>query len=180
MKPRLVRRMALALLTVLGIAVVGGVVLWWFMNSENGVRWAQQVIHKRFPDVATITPAALNTWLQERDRPQPLIIDVRTREEQEASTLPGARCVAPETPVEQVLEGVGRDRPVVVYCASGYRAAVMARRLAKAGCASVQNLDGGIFGWANAGFPVEKNGIPTSEVHPYSSLFARMLKQRAK
>ncbi|MGV3663427.1 MAG: rhodanese-like domain-containing protein [Prosthecobacter sp.] len=180
--PSLFRRIATLLGWFLMAVLAASVGLWWFMNSERGAHWAQKVIRDRFPDVQGISPQELNAWLQDQDRegPPPLLIDVRTPEEQEVSTLRGARCVAPGDPAELVLEGLDHSRPVVVYCTAGFRAATMARRLMEAGRADVSNLEGGIVGWANAGFPVERDGIVVSKVHPNSSLFARMLKNREK
>ena len=177
--PRLLLKI---LLTFFAAVIAAAVGLWFFMNSESGARWARKVIHSRFPEVASVTPAELDRWLKDggRSRPAPFLLDVRTAEEQEVSTLPGAVCVSPEATAEEVLKGRDRRQPVVVYCAAGYRAATMARRLKAAGCTSVQNLEGGIFAWANAGHPVEKDGMPTTKVHPYSSVFARMLKRHAR
>lgn len=47
------------------------------------------------------------------------------------------------------------DRPVVVYCASGGRAALAGKLLQDLGYASVHNL-GGFKSWADAGLPVER------------------------
>lgn len=180
--PSLFRRFATILFWFFIAVAVASAGLYWFMNNEQGTRWAQKVIHDRFPDVQSISPQDLNSWLEDTDpaNPQPVIVDVRTPEEQEVSTLRGARCVAPEDPADVVLQGVDPARPVVVYCTGGFRAAVMAQRLMEAGREDVVNLEGGIFGWFNAGFPVERNGVVVSKVHPYSSLFARMMKNREK
>ena len=68
------------------------------------------------------------------------LLDVRTPEEFAAGHLPGARNI----PVDELggrLDEVGpRDRPIVVYCASGVRAASAARTLAGAGFTRVHDL----------------------------------------
>ncbi len=178
--PSLFLRFATLLLWLfmaVGLASAG---LWWSMNPERGARWAQRVIDERFPDVARISPQELNARL--RTPPHggtpPLLIDVRTPEEQEVSTLRGARRVEPDATAGTVLEGVDAEQPVVLYCTGGFRAAEMAQRLMQAGHTNVSNLEGGIVGWANAGFPVEKDGVVVSKVHPYSLLFSRMVKQQ--
>lgn len=180
--PRFFRRSLKAVLWFFVTVATAGIGLGWFMKSDRGMQWAKKVIHKRFPDVLGISPQELNAWLEEPDRegPPPLIIDVRTAEEQEVSTLRGARCVAPDDSADTVLAGVAADRPVVLYCTGGFRGAAMAQRLMEAGRADVTNLDGGIIGWVNAGFPVEHDGVVVTKVHPYSSLFARMVKEREK
>lgn len=74
------------------------------------------------------------------------LIDVRSPEEFAAGHLPGARNI-PVDALERRLDEVGaRDRPVVVYCASGVRAASAARILTGAGFASVHNL-GAMSAW---------------------------------
>lgn len=180
--PSLFRRFATLLGWFFAAVLLASVGLYFFMKSDRGAQFAQKVIHERFPDVESISPQELNDWLQEPDRegPPPLLIDVRTPEEQAVSTLRGARCVAPEDAAEMVLEGADASRTVVVYCTGGFRAAEMARRLMEAGRADVVNLEGGIVGWVNAGFPVERDGMVVTKVHPYSSLFARMVKNREK
>lgn len=180
--PGILKLFLKAALWFMVIVVTASVGLWWFMRSDRGMQWANKVIHERFPDVQSISPAELNAWLVEPDGdgPPPLIIDVRTPDEQAVSILRGARCVAPEDSADTVLASVDQGRPVVVYCTGGFRAATMAQRLMEAGHMNVANLEGGIFGWVNAGFPVERDGIEVSKVHPYSSLFARMVKNREK
>lgn len=180
--PSLFRRAVILLGCFFTAVIVVSVGLWWLMSSGQGMQWAQKVIHKRFPTVQGISPQALNARLEQPDgaSPPPLIIDVRTAEEQEVSTLRNARCVSPEDSADTVLAGMAADRLVVVYCTGGFRAAAMAQRLMEAGRAEVRNLEGGIIGWVNAGFPVEKDGRVVPRVHPYSSLFARMVKDLEK
>jgi rhodanese-related sulfurtransferase len=42
------------------------------------------------------------------------------------------------------------DRPLIVYCASGYRSAVAVSMLRRAGLPAVANLVGGLAGWTSA------------------------------
>jgi rhodanese-related sulfurtransferase len=159
------------------LLTLGGLVtLWWWADHQNGVRWAQKVVRDRFPDVPALTPADLAAWLADLSRTPPLLLDARSPEEQAVSTLPHARCVDPESDAASLLKDLPPSQPLVVYCAAGYRGARLARRLIKIGRADVHNLDGGIFAWANAGHPVEKDGLPLVLVHPYHRLFARLLK----
>ncbi len=166
-------KITLGLLLVL---IVGAVAVWWLMDHDRGVRWAQSFVRARFPDVAQISPRDLEAWLHDPTRPKPQLLDVRTLEEQNLSTLPGAHCVAPEATAESALKGLDRTKPLVVYCAAGYRACIMAQRLKQAGCTDVRNLDGGVFAWGNKWYHLEKDGQRTTEVHSYSPLFSRMVK----
>lgn len=157
------------------LLVLGGLlVLWWWADHQNGVRWAQKVVRDRFPDVPVISPADLASWLADPARPQPRILDARSPDEQSVSTLPRALCVDPDATAASL--DIPPDQPVVIYCAAGYRGARLARRLIAAGHPDVRNLDGGIFAWANAGHPLEKDGRPSLHVHSYHRLFSRLLK----
>jgi rhodanese-related sulfurtransferase len=51
-----------------------------------------------------------------------------------------------------------RDRPLIVYCRSGQRSAVLFGKLQKQGFASVYNLKGGVLAWERAELPLTKTG----------------------
>ena len=55
----------------------------------------------------------------------------------------------------------------MVYSSVGYRGARVETWLKRQGYTNVENLEGGIFRWANEGRPVFRQGAPTQEVHPY-------------
>jgi DMSO/TMAO reductase YedYZ molybdopterin-dependent catalytic subunit/rhodanese-related sulfurtransferase/glyoxylase-like metal-dependent hydrolase (beta-lactamase superfamily II) len=81
------------------------------------------------------------------------LVDVRAAAETEQGTIPGAVEI-PLAVLAESLEALHRDRPVVVYCASGYRSVVAASRLAAAGFRDVSDLLGGYVAWESAGLPV--------------------------
>jgi rhodanese-related sulfurtransferase len=74
------------------------------------------------------------------------LLDVRTSEEFREGAVPGAI----NLPVDQVearaMELLPFDEPIVVYCHSGYRSAVAARALRKAGFLQVMDL-GSMRNW---------------------------------
>jgi hydroxyacylglutathione hydrolase len=51
-----------------------------------------------------------------------------------------------------------RGKPVVTYCASGYRASIAASILKREGFTHVRTMPGSWTAWKNAGLPVSKNG----------------------
>jgi 3-mercaptopyruvate sulfurtransferase SseA len=55
---------------------------------------------------------------------------------------------------------------VVVYCDSGFKGSIGASLLLKAGYPRVANLLGGMNGWINAGFPVERVVKSERDVRP--------------
>jgi NADPH-dependent 2,4-dienoyl-CoA reductase/sulfur reductase-like enzyme/rhodanese-related sulfurtransferase len=72
----------------------------------------------------------------------PLVLDVRTLGEYEASHLAGAM----HLPVDDLrfeLDRLPKDRRIVVHCRSGYRAHLAARILKQHGFADVANVTGG-------------------------------------
>ena len=129
----------------------------------------------QFPDVAGISTAELAAWLADGCRPPPLVLDVRTAEEHAVGHLAGARWIAPMADPATVLADVPRTQPIVVYCAVGYRSAVLARALGAAGYVRVLNLQGAIFAWASEGRPMVRGGQAVSLVHPYDAEWGLLL-----
>jgi len=86
----------------------------------------------------------------------PLLIDVRSAISREGGFIPGSRWVEPRAPDEE-LRSLPVSEEVVVYCAcpNEASAAVVAKRLMKAGFRRVRPLQGGIDAWIASGLPVE-------------------------
>jgi hydroxyacylglutathione hydrolase len=79
------------------------------------------------------------------------LLDVRSPQEWERGHLPGARyAFLGELP--EKLRGLDRDRPVAVYCASGYRSSLAASILRAGGFTAAANVPGGYQAWTAAGF----------------------------
>jgi DMSO/TMAO reductase YedYZ molybdopterin-dependent catalytic subunit/rhodanese-related sulfurtransferase len=81
------------------------------------------------------------------------LVDIRAAAETEHGTIPGAVEI-PLAVLAESLDALDRDRPVVAYCASGYRSQVAASRLTAAGFRDVSDLLGGYGAWESAGLPV--------------------------
>lgn len=160
----------------LGCIGAAGVVLWWLADHRRGVAWAVYVVRHRFPDVAHLPPSSLAAWLQDTQRCAPQLVDARSEEEFAVSHLAGARRIDPESSAAAMLSTFDPQRSVVVYCSAGYRGATLARRLQLSGRRDVWNLEGGIFAWANADYPLDQEGQAAPRVHPYSRIFSRLLK----
>jgi phage shock protein E len=69
------------------------------------------------------------------------IIDVRTPDEFRDGAYPGALNI-PVSDLRARLAEVPKDRPVIVYCASGARSASAARLLSQVGYTNVTNAGG--------------------------------------
>jgi rhodanese-related sulfurtransferase len=170
--PRAPRARLALMMTALIVLVAG-----FGVTKSNAFQWflLKASLRTQFPQVPWITTQELANWVEDRHRPPPLLIDVRTKEEWNVSHLPGARRVEPNSSAETALPNTPKDAPIVTYCAVGYRSAEMTRRLRAAGYTHVQNLEGSIFQWANEHRPLVRDGEPVTRVHPYNSFWGRLL-----
>jgi hydroxyacylglutathione hydrolase len=79
----------------------------------------------------------------------PLAIDVRAPGERKQKLIEGSLSV-PLNHLMENLKSLPNDRPLLVYCAGGYRSSIAASLLQRAGFASVGELAGGIAAWESA------------------------------
>jgi rhodanese-related sulfurtransferase len=84
-----------------------------------------------------------------------VLLDVREPDEVAMGRVPGAMAIARGVLESAVEARVPRERPVVVYCASGNRSALAADTLRQMGYAEVASMRGGIRGWSDAGGEIE-------------------------
>jgi rhodanese-related sulfurtransferase len=109
--------------------------------------------------VPRIEPAQARVMIESGEA---LVVDVRDPQEVAASgKVKGALNVSrgmlefradPESPYHD--KAFAKDRPVLVYCASGGRSALAGKTLKELGYKTVYNL-GGFKDWAEAGLPTE-------------------------
>jgi hydroxyacylglutathione hydrolase len=85
------------------------------------------------------------------------LIDVRNSSEFEAGHIPGSRNF-PLGRLPEMLDRIPRDRPLVVFCQTGGRAAVAIGVLQAAGFDDVGHLTGDYAGWREADRPVVTGG----------------------
>ena len=127
-------------LLLAGVAVAsGGMLIWPLLRRTTGGPW-----------VSTTQATHL------MNREDALVVDVREPGEFGAGHILGARNV----PLARI-DGSGdlakrKDKPVIVYCEGGERAAKAAAALRKLGFSRVVNLSGGLPAWQQAGLPLEK------------------------
>ncbi len=81
-------------------------------------------------------------------------LDVREQDEYEQGTIPGSVFI-PRGQLESNIENrlPDKDRPVVVYCAGGFRSAFAADTLQQLGYHDVTSMAGGFGRWKNEGRP---------------------------
>ena len=85
----------------------------------------------------------------------PLAIDVRAPRERDQKHIAGSLSI----PLNHLAENLGKlpkDRPLLVYCAGGYRSSIAASLLQRGGFDPVGEIAGGIAGWEAASLPVQR------------------------
>jgi rhodanese-related sulfurtransferase len=87
--------------------------------------------------------------------PAPFLLDVREPWEYQAGHVPGAQLI-PLGELEQRVNEVPRDQPVLAICHSGQRSLAAAGYLLQLGYPSVSNVEGGTAAWIERGYPVDK------------------------
>ena len=83
----------------------------------------------------------------------PVVIDVRNAGEREAGFISGSVHI-PLAELRRRLTEIPSDRPLVAYCAGGWRSSVAASLLRRHGFADVSDLLGGFAAWTVIGDPV--------------------------
>ncbi len=143
---------------------------------SQGIEWAlvNWKVRHDFPTVARVDPKQVADLLINPKRPQPVLLDVRTKPEYEVSHIHGAQQVDPDSSADAIK--LPRDKPIVTYCSVGYRSGAFAKKLQDAGYKNVRNMSGSIFEWANDGYPIERDGLRVEKVHPYNAKWAKLLK----
>ncbi len=93
------------------------------------------------------------------------IVDVRWPNEWEAGRIEGALHI-PLDELDERLDEIDRERPVVTVCRTGSRSSTAANQLRAEGIAA-ENLDGGLQRWIDEGHPVAAaDGSPGTVVEP--------------
>jgi len=138
----------IGLLAILCIAVCG-----WYWYEW---RWDRQLFAPEEGRVCTnLRPYEAILFLEKHPKTQ--VLDVRDNDEFCVGALPGAVNIsAGHDKFPQKSFGLERDRPVLVYCAGGYRSRKAAAILKVQGFRNIQHLHRGYHSWRFAGFPVLK------------------------
>lgn len=118
---------------------------------QNGLKSAESR-----PDLIAFTERVSASFAAEllSSSDPPLALDVRTPREREGKSVVGSMAA----PLSRLSENIGalpKDRPLLVYCAGGYRSSIAASLLQRAGFKQVAEIAGGIAAWESANLPVE-------------------------
>ncbi len=142
------------------------------------------LIKLKFPEVKKIDTETLSQWQVDTTKIQPLLLDARTESEYAVSHIKTA------IPIDLTRKdffdtlNISIYTPIVVYCSVGYRSAIVAKKLQKAGFSQVFNLSGGIFEWANEQRPmfqlISQKLHLTIFVHSYNVTWGKLLRKQSR
>lgn len=106
-----------------------------------------------------------------------LVFDTREEAEYNVSHLPNAIHIGYENfDLKSFQNQYSKYSQIILYCSLGVRSERIGIQLQKAGFQSVNNLFGGIFQWADFGFPLfDSSNEITEKVHAYSSKWKKYL-----
>jgi len=90
-------------------------------------------------------------------------VDVRTTGEREQKFVAGSMSI-PLNHLAERIEELPKDRPLIVYCAGGYRSSIAASLLQQRGFTHVSEIAGGLAAWEAANLPVKYSA--QGNVHP--------------
>jgi rhodanese-related sulfurtransferase len=94
----------------------------------------------------------LAAWLQDAERPQPILLDVREPWEVQTASIAGATAI-PMGQIPQRIDEINTlaaapDAQIVAICHHGSRSAQVAMFLERQGLGPIHNLAGGIEAWS--------------------------------
>jgi rhodanese-related sulfurtransferase/rubrerythrin len=115
-------------------------------------------LKKLFTPVESLDAEQALAFMAARPEGSYTVLDVRQPGEYADEHLPGARLI-PLPELNDSLDRLAADRPIIVHCAIGGRSRVAAQLLAGQGFKEVYNLKGGIKAWrgVKAAGPQELN-----------------------
>lgn len=125
---------------VILIVVVGG--WYWYEGSLD---------HKLFIAApgcvcANLNAGQANAWL--RENPDTQVLDVRSRSEFDRGALPGAMNISlGDEAFDSKVAALDKAKPVLVYCAGGFRSRKAVAKLKELGFKNIQHIHRGYMSW---------------------------------
>jgi sulfur-carrier protein adenylyltransferase/sulfurtransferase len=117
------------------------------------VKSATDLINEAKARITQVT--AQQAMTMQASDPSVVMLDCREPNEHNLGHVTGSLFI-PRGILETNIEAVaGRDRTIVIYCASGTRSALAADSLQQMGYTGVSSLIGGFRGWVEAGGDIE-------------------------
>jgi rhodanese-related sulfurtransferase len=133
-------------IALLLIAAVAG----WFVYESS---WDAGLFRAEPGRVcANLSAQQAADWL--REHPEAQVLDVRSAQEFSGGALPGAVNVSMgSADFDHRVSALDRQRPVLVYCAGGYRSRKAVGKLKQLGFENIQHLHRGYLSWKQVAQP---------------------------
>ncbi|MBI5053011.1 MAG: hypothetical protein HZB52_07055 [Chloroflexi bacterium] len=98
--------------------------------------------------------------------PKPFILDVREAKEitPETGYIAGAVNISIRALTQNLDKLPAKDKPILIYCASGQRGGIAVTTLTLLGYTNVKSILSGLNGWKAANLPIVKEGMPAAPV----------------
>ncbi len=130
-------------LVIIALAILVIVVSWYFFEGSWDRRLFSTEAGKVCQNFNAVEAAAFL-----RDHPGTQVLDVRSEGEHAGGALPGAVNVSlGDAAFETKIGGLDRKRPVLVYCAGGFRSRKAVERLKAMGFENIRHLHRGYMSW---------------------------------
>ena len=128
-----------------------------FDNVAGYLRGGMRALESR-PDLVEITQRTTATALAERlsEETPPIVLDVRSAQERDNAGFVEGSLNIPLNQLQDRLNEVPTDWPLVVHCEGGYRSAIACSLLQKHGIACT-DMVGGFKAWVASKLPVVEN-----------------------
>ena len=110
-------------------------------------------VRERYSDIKIVGVDEVYKRLYTAGGEEILLLDARSKEEYYTSHLEEAHVAPSITDALKLLEGKPRDVKILTYCALGYRAGTLARKLVQHGYSNVESMTGSLNEWVDKGYP---------------------------
>ena len=94
-----------------------------------------------------ISPVALQEWLDDANRPNPILLDVRETTEHQICKIEGS-LLMPMHLIPLRINELSSEAEIITICHHGMRSGQVAQYLAQNGFGHILNLQGGVDYWA--------------------------------
>jgi rhodanese-related sulfurtransferase len=120
------------------------VILGWYWYEGD---WDHRLFKAQPGSVcANLNAGQANAWLSEH--PETQVLDVRSTGEFEGGALPGAVNISiGDAAFETKVAALNKDKPVLVYCAGGFRSRKAVIVLKQLGFRNIQHIHRGYMSW---------------------------------
>lgn len=126
-------------------------------SEASGTDEGQQAPQQAIPESAIISVEDLHSMLESGD--DVTVVDVRSRAGYTSMSIPGSRNLPAGQQFELRMREIPTDKPVVLIGASDTDLTPEYNMLLQSGfnADSIRVVEGGVQGWAQAGYPTESN-----------------------